>query len=41
MGGAQQLTREQIENRLFGQELAMIAKRQLRDLRNSATIEVR
>jgi peptidyl-prolyl cis-trans isomerase SurA len=41
MGGAQQLTREQIENRLFGQELAMISKRQLRDLRNSATIEVR
>jgi peptidyl-prolyl cis-trans isomerase SurA len=41
MGGAQQLTREQIESRLFGQELAMIAKRQLRDLRNSATIEVR
>lgn len=41
MGGAQQLTHEQIENRLYGQELAMIAKRQLRDLRNSATIEVR
>ncbi|HEY2177594.1 MAG TPA: peptidylprolyl isomerase [Caulobacteraceae bacterium] len=41
MGGAQQVTREQIENRLFGQELAMIAKRQLRDLRNSATIEIR
>jgi peptidyl-prolyl cis-trans isomerase SurA len=41
MGGGQQLTRDQIENRLFGQELAMVAKRQLRDLRNSATIEVR
>ena len=41
LGGAQQLTKEEIENRLFGQELAMIAKRQLRDLRNSATIEIR
>jgi peptidyl-prolyl cis-trans isomerase SurA len=40
-GGANQLTREQIEDRLYGQELAMIAKRQLRDLRNSATIESR
>lgn len=40
-GGAQAQTREQIENRLFGDELAMIAKRQLRDLRNSATIETR
>jgi peptidyl-prolyl cis-trans isomerase SurA len=41
LGGADQLTHEQIENRLFGQELSMIAKRQLRDLRNSATIESR
>ncbi|MGH7025135.1 MAG: peptidylprolyl isomerase [Caulobacteraceae bacterium] len=41
MGGVQALTTDQIENRLYGQELAMIAKRQLRDLRNSATIEVR
>ncbi len=41
LGGAQALTRDQIENRLFGAELAMIAKRQLRDLRNSATIEIR
>jgi peptidyl-prolyl cis-trans isomerase SurA len=40
-GGANLLTREQIEDRLFGQELAMVAKRQLRDLRNSATIETR
>ncbi len=40
-GGAQQMTREQIESRLYGEELAMIAKRQLRDLRNSATIETR
>jgi peptidyl-prolyl cis-trans isomerase SurA len=41
MGGAKELTKEEIENRLYGQELAMIAKRQLRDLRNSATIEIR
>ena len=39
MGGAQEMTRDQIENRLYGEELSMIAKRQLRDLRNSATIE--
>lgn len=41
MGGAQSMTRDQIESRLYGEELAMIAKRQLRDLRNSATIEIR
>jgi peptidyl-prolyl cis-trans isomerase SurA len=41
MGGANQLTHDQIEDRLYGQELAMIAKRELRDLRNSATIETR
>jgi peptidyl-prolyl cis-trans isomerase SurA len=41
MGGANQLTHDQIEDRLYGQELAMIAKRELRDLRNSATIEQR
>jgi peptidyl-prolyl cis-trans isomerase SurA len=41
LGGAQMLTKDQIENRLYGDELAMIAKRALRDLRNSATIEVR
>lgn len=40
-GGADAMTPEQIENRLYGQELAMISKRQLRDLRNSATIENR
>ena len=40
-GGAESMTAEQIESRLYGQELAMIAKRQLRDLRNSATIESR
>ena len=39
--GAQIPSPEQIENRLFGQQLAMISKRYLRDLRNSATIETR
>ena len=40
--GAQSLTHDQIEDaRLFGQELAMIAKRYLRDLRNSAIIDLR
>lgn len=32
---------DQIENRLRGQHLALISKRYLRDLRNSATIETR
>jgi peptidyl-prolyl cis-trans isomerase SurA len=41
MGGANQLTHDQIQDRLYGQELAMIAKRELRDLRNTATIETR
>ena len=40
-GGAAQLKHDDIANRLYGEELAMIAKRQLRDLRNSATIETR
>ena len=40
-GGADALSRDQIENRLYGQELAMIAKRAFRDLRTSATIETR
>jgi peptidyl-prolyl cis-trans isomerase SurA len=39
--GAQAPTHDQIENRLRGQQLAMISKRYLRDLRNSATIETR
>ncbi len=38
-GGAP--THDQIENRLRGQQLALISKRYLRDLRNSATIETR
>ena len=41
LGGAQQMTTDEIQNRLFGEELSMIAKRQLRDLRNTATIETR
>ena len=39
--GADLLNHDEIESRLFGQQLAMIAKRYLRDLRNSATIETR
>lgn len=39
--GAQIPTAQQIENRLMSQQLAMISKRYLRDLRNSATIETR
>lgn len=38
---AQGLDHDQIENRLVGQELDMIRKREIRDLRNSASIEVR
>ena len=32
---------DQIENRLFGQQLSMISRRYMRDLRNSATVETR
>jgi len=39
-GGAQ-MSHDDIENRLYGQQLAMIARRYMRDLRNSATIETR
>ncbi len=39
--GAAAPTHDQIENRLRGQQLALISKRYLRDLRNSATIETR
>lgn len=39
--GSQIPSAQQIENRLFGQQLSMISKRYLRDLRNSATIETR
>lgn len=39
--GANAPTREQIENRLVGQQLTMISRRYLRDLRNAATIDQR
>jgi peptidyl-prolyl cis-trans isomerase SurA len=41
VGGAQAPTAEQIENRLFGQQLDLVSRRYMRDLRNSATIETR
>jgi len=40
-GGEAQTDKEQIERRLRGQQLSMIARRYMRDLRNSATIETR
>ena len=39
--GASQPDHDQIENRLYSQQLSMIARRYMRDLRNSATIETR
>lgn len=39
-GGAS-LDRDQIENRLYGQQMSMLSRRYMRDLRNSATIETR
>ncbi len=39
-GGAQ-VDHDQIESRLTGQQLSMISRRYMRDLRNSATIETR
>jgi peptidyl-prolyl cis-trans isomerase SurA len=39
--GGVQLTHDDIESRLYGQQLAMISRRYMRDLRNSATIETR
>lgn len=39
-GGAD-VNKEQIEQRLFSQQLSMIARRYMRDLRNSATIETK
>jgi peptidyl-prolyl cis-trans isomerase SurA len=38
--GAESLTHDQIENRLFGAQLQMISRRYLRDLTNSASIEI-
>jgi peptidyl-prolyl cis-trans isomerase SurA len=40
-GSGEMLSTEQIESRLFGQQLSMIARRYMRDLRTSATIETR
>ena len=40
-GGAQSLTAEQVENRLYGEQLELASRRYMRDLRNSATIDVR
>lgn len=39
--GAEIPTKEQVENKLYGQQISMLAQRYLRDLRNSATIETR
>jgi peptidyl-prolyl cis-trans isomerase SurA len=39
--GSEEITHDQIENRLYGQQLSMISRRYMRDLRNSATIETR
>ncbi len=39
--GDAQANREEIEGRLFSQQLSMVARRYMRDLRNSATIETR
>lgn len=41
VAGGAQLDHDEIENRLFGQQLSMISRRYMRDLRNSATIETR
>jgi len=40
-GGTEPVARDQIETRLFAQQLSMVSKRYMRDLRNSATIETR
>lgn len=37
----QAMSKEQVENRLYGQQITMLAQRYLRDLRNSAMIETR
>lgn len=39
--GGPQMTSKQVENRLYGQQLTLIAKRVMRDLRTTATIELR
>ncbi|MFM8819412.1 MAG: peptidylprolyl isomerase [Phenylobacterium sp.] len=40
-GGGGAVTAQQVEGRLFGQQLSMIARRYMRDLRTAATIETR
>lgn len=39
--GGQQVDHDAIENRLYGEQLSMISRRYMRDLRSSATIETR
>ncbi len=39
--GQEAASHDQIESRLYGQQLSMIARRYMRDLRNAATIETR
>ena len=38
---SEEVTKEEVENRLFNQELSMLARRYLRDLRRDATIEMK
>ncbi len=40
-GGASEPTRSDIENRIYGEQLDMLARRYLRDLRNSAAIDTK
>ena len=40
-GGAHEPGKAEVENRLYGEQLGMLAKRFLRDLHNSATIEAK
>lgn len=40
-GGSEAPAADQVEDRLYGQQLAMASRRYMRDLRNSATIEAR
>lgn len=39
--GTREISREAVENQLFGQQLSMMARRYLRDLRRDATVEMR
>jgi peptidyl-prolyl cis-trans isomerase SurA len=38
---AAEVNKEEIENRLFNQEISMLSRRYLRDLRRDATIEIK